>query len=179
MEPYIGQIIAVAFPFVPQGWLACDGSMVPVSQFTTLYQLIGNTYGGDSNNFALPDLRGRVPINIGQGKDLSNYGLGQTAGSASVALDATQIGRHTHEFRVSSSLANLTVPTPTAPALAVELGVGAQTQVSLYGAANALVALHPNSVSATANGGNAGHENRQPYQAVTYIIAYAGLFPHQ
>ncbi len=96
-EAYIGQVIAVGFNFAPVGWALCDGSLLPISQNTALFSLIGTTYGGDGvNTFALPDLRGRVAIGQGQAAGLQSYALGQPGGSETVALTAGQFAAHSH-----------------------------------------------------------------------------------
>ena len=110
-EPYIGQIIAVGFNFAPVGWLQCDGSLLQISQYSVLYNLLGTTYGGDgSNTFGLPDLRGRAPLSVGQGVGLSNHVLGQAAGRETVTLTSNQVGGHSHLIMASAQTGGTATP---------------------------------------------------------------------
>ena len=96
-EPFIGDTVAVGFNFAPVNWHLCDGSLLPISQYQALYALIGTTYGGNgTTTFGLPDLRGRIPVGMGQGPGLSNYTIGQMAGSTTVTLNSTQMPAHNH-----------------------------------------------------------------------------------
>ena len=173
-QPFVGQIIAVGFNFAPDGWLLCDGSNQPIGRYQTLYQLIGTTYGGDGvNTFGLPDLRGRAPISMGQGPGLSPYVIGQFVGTEAVTLQAGQVGSHNHLLQFSSQSA-----TDIAPTAGIAVGAGNQPLLKgFYAAAVATVPLRQGSMSA--NGGSQPHENRQPFQAANYIIAYDGIYPSQ
>src|SRR5450830_1835958 len=104
--PYIGEIRLFAFPRIPNGWLACDGSSVSIADNETLFTLLGTTFGGDGvSTFGVPDLRGQVPVHQGTGPQLTTRVLGQNGGTEQVTLLATQLPQHTHEFNVSSALA--------------------------------------------------------------------------
>ena len=171
--PYIGQIISVGFNFPPVGWLNCDGSLYDISQYNALFSLIGTTYGGNGQtNFAVPDLRGRVPLGMGQGVGQPTYVLGQIAGTETVSLQGNQVGSHTHTLLASSKNGTVSTPGPQNA-----LAINTATQVSAYA---------PNPVNTTMAGSSIGispgglpHENRQPYQTLNFIIAYDGIYPTQ
>src|SRR3546814_1398233 len=112
MEPFLGQIMMVGFNFAPRGWALCQGQLLPISQNQALFSLLGTTYGGDGRTtFALPDLRGRCAIGMGQGPGLANYTQGEMAGQENVTLISTQMPQHTHSLAASST--NGTVSDPT------------------------------------------------------------------
>ncbi len=170
-EPFIGQIIAVGFNFVPVGWLPCNGQLVSISEYDVLFALIGTTYGGDGvSSFALPDLRGRTPISSGQGPGRSNYTMGQQFGSETVTLLANQVGPHSHPLLASSQAG-----TTNTPGSGVALATSAQTAAFLYTAPPTNVPMSSNAIGVTGN--SQPHENRQPYLAVNYIICFQGIFP--
>ena len=178
MEPFVGQIILVGFNFAPVGWFLCQGQLVPIAQYETLYALLGTTYGGDgTSTFALPDLRGRVPTHEGQLSGGSFYNIGQQLGTEEVTLISNQIGAHTHQLRTSSKLAPS--GTGTTPSNTTALGVSASgtpgSNIFVYGTSAPNTTLNPASISSSGN--NQPHENRQPYLALNYIIAWAGIFP--
>jgi microcystin-dependent protein len=170
-QPYVGQIIAVGFSFAPAGWLACNGQLIPISQYEVLFQLIGTTYGGDGQTtFALPNLCGRAVINQGQGQGLSNYVIGQQSGTEQVALTANQVGSHSHALMASTQTGSTNTPSSS-----VALAQNAQTLVNEFSTAAPTTTLAPSSISVS--GSSVPHENRQPYLAINYIIAYEGVFP--
>lgn len=171
-QPFIGQVIAVGFNFAPQGWHFCDGSLLPISEYSTLFNLIGTTYGGDGQStFALPDLRGRAVLDDGQGSGLQSYVLGERAGAESVTITSGQIPSHTHAL---SGAASASVPTPGPT---VTFGTTEATQ-PLYATTGTTVPLSPQTV-APFQGGGQPHENRQPFTTVNYIIALFGIYPSQ
>ena len=174
-QPYIGQIIAVGFNFAPQGWLLCNGATVPIQEYDVLFNLIGTTYGGNGQtNFGLPDLRGRAALGMGQGPGLSNYFLGQLAGTENVTLTAAQNAGHNHLLGANSGAGNASDPGSTA----VLAQVAGNTLATIYSS----VAPTPStlvSASISMAGGSQPHENRQPLLAINYIIAWAGLYPPQ
>jgi microcystin-dependent protein len=171
-EPFLGQVIAVGFNFAPMGWLFCDGSLLPISQYTALYQLLGTSYGGDGRNtFALPDLRGRAALGMGNGAGLQPYLLGQIGGAESITLTAGQFANHTHALQAAA-----TATTPT-PGSSVVLGTP-NAPTPIYAASGAGATLASSTVS-TAAGGGQPHENRQPSLTINYIIAFEGIFPSQ
>jgi microcystin-dependent protein len=173
MTPFVGQIIAVGFNFAPAGWLPCNGQLVPISEYETLFTLLGTTYGGDGQTtFGIPDLRGRTPLAQGTGSGLSPYSLGQTGGTESVTLTSATIGAHTHPLLVSEHTGSTGTPANT-----LVLGQGGASEVNVYGAPTTTpTALNSAAVGPSA-AGNLPHENRQPFLAINYIIAPDGIFP--
>jgi microcystin-dependent protein len=173
-QPYVGQIVIFGGNFAPQDWAFCNGALLPIAQYTTLYNLIGTTYGGDGQNtFALPDLQGRVPLHMGQ-----NYVMGESAGVESVILNSQQLPSHNHSF-MAANVGDANTPGPTT-ILANEGGADA-SKVSIYApfdytSAN-MTTLAPGSV-ATA-GGDEPHENMQPFLAVNFVISLFGVYPSQ
>ena len=128
MDPYIGQILLVPFNFAPNGWAFCNGQLLPISQYTALFALLGTTYGGNGvSNFALPDLRGRVPVGFTQGPGLSNYVLGELGGAESVTLQVTQIPAHNHQLQAANVAA--TQPNPSGNVLASANAAGRPANV--------------------------------------------------
>ena len=171
-DPFIGQIIPVAFDFAPTGWLPCDGRLIDIASNPALFNLLGTTYGGDGvTTFGLPDLRGRLAVGSGQGPGLQNYTAGMVAGTEDVTLTVGQIAAHSHPIMAAADASS------AVPAANTLLGTPASGQPFVYlpGAGNTTLA-HP-SVSETADGYGGPHENRQPFQAVTYIIAAEGIYP--
>jgi len=167
-EPYIGEIRLFGGTFAPVGWLACDGQLLPISQYDVLFNLIGTTYGGDGQQtFAVPDLRGRIPVHA----DGSGYVAGQAGGVESVTLTTSQMPVHTHQVVGSSATASGTAPAGNL--LATTAGV----TVFAYGTDQPHTTLHPSTVAPS--GGNQPHDNMQPYLCVTFIIATEGIYPSQ
>ena len=162
-QPYVGEIRIFAGNFAPAGWMFCEGQLLPISQNDTLFQLIGTTYGGDGQNtFALPDLRGRLPVHFG-----NSFILAQTGGVETVTLTAAQIPAHSHGFLASADQANS--PNPGAHVLAETIST------TPYFAGPPAVALAPQSIANT--GGSQPHDNMQPYLCVSFIISLFGIFP--
>lgn len=163
--PYVGEIRLFAGNFAPQGWAFCDGSIMSIAENTTLFQLIGTTYGGDGQNtFALPDLRGRVPVHQGNG-----FTIGQLGGEESVTLTANQLPAHTHAINASTAAAT--------PAAGITGLLASVSGSNLYGPAPAFVPMAAAAVSAA--GGNQAHDNMAPFQAISFIISLFGVFPSQ
>lgn len=155
--------------FAPEGWHFCDGSLVPIQEYDALFALIGTTYGGDGQTtFALPDLRGRVPIHNGSGPGLTTRALGQTLGSEDVTLTAPQMPSHNH-----SLLASNQAPASNSPSNAV---LAAATEM-YESSASDLFALSANSVAVT--GGQQPHDNMMPFLGINFIICMQGFFPAQ
>jgi microcystin-dependent protein len=176
--PFVGQIISVGFGFAPIGWFPCDGRLVPIGDYQVLYTLLGTTYGGNgTTTFGVPNLNGRVPLGAGQGKGLSTYVQGQTVGTESVTLTGSNTPSHTHSISFSATPATSVTPKSTT---ATPLAVGANAQDLLkgfYHNSNPTIPLMPGTIS-TFLGGQP-HENRQQFLALSYIIAWAGVFPSQ
>ena len=172
-QPYIGQIITVGFNFAPINWALCNGQTLPISQFDTLYNLIGTTYGGDGvTNFALPDLRGRAPIHQGQGQGLSNYVLGQKAGVENVTLTGPQNASHNHGLAANAAVGGASNPTGSAV-----LAQAAASGDTIYSSAAPSAATLVSASISNTTGGGQPHENRQPLLVVNYCIALYGLYP--
>ncbi len=166
-QPYVGEIRLFAGNFAPAGWMFCDGSLLPISEYETLFNLIGTTYGGDGQStFALPDLRGRVPLHFGNG-----FTLAETGGVETVTLTVSQIPAHAHPFLASQSAASTSSPAGAVPATA------AAATITPYGTDAPLVPLSPTAMTST--GGSQPHDNFQPYLCVSFIISLFGIFPSQ
>jgi microcystin-dependent protein len=175
-EPYLGQILAVGFNFAPVNWAPCDGRLLSIAEYEALYTLIGTTYGGDGQaTFALPDLRGRVPVDVGQGRGLSTYVLGQAGGLEQITLTPATLPQHTHPLFANSAAGTSAMPLSSL-VLATEGGSGAG-QIPVYNSNPPadLQSLAPSSILPA--GQSVPHENRQPYLAINYIIALAGVYP--
>jgi microcystin-dependent protein len=177
-QPFVGQVIRVGFNFPPAGWMNCQGQLVPISEFETLFNLIGTTYGGDGQNtFALPDLRGRVALGVGQGQGLSNYVLADQAGTESATLTVQQIPQHQHLVNVVTSAATSSTP-GTSVQLANE-GPQGISQVFTYAPFDSANQTNLSAQSIANSGGSQPHENRQPFLVIRYCISMFGLFPSQ
>ncbi|TXI48176.1 MAG: phage tail protein [Lysobacter sp.] len=174
--PYIGEIRMFGFGTrgAPNGWQACDGSLLPISQYDALFALIGTTYGGDGQTtFAVPDLRGRVPIHQGQGPGLSNYVLGQRAGTETVTVLPTQMPAHTHTVVATTAAATTGTPGTTV----IPGAVANQTMYVTDTSGGTPFTLSAQSV--TNAGGSQPHENCMPTLTVQYCIATQGIYPAQ
>lgn len=173
VDSYVGEIRPFAGDYAPQDWALCDGSLLQITDYQALYSLLGTTFGGDgSTNFALPNLKGRVPIGAGTGTGLTARALGQTGGSEMVALTPTNIPAHTHAFTVSTDAATQHSPANNmlanpAPRLfyATTATAGSPSQV-----------LNEDSINLS-YGGDVAHENRMPTMAINYIISLMGMYP--
>ncbi|MFC7493161.1 MULTISPECIES: phage tail protein [unclassified Nocardioides] len=163
-QPYVGEVRMFAGNFAPAGWAFCDGQLVPISENETLFNLIGTTYGGDGQStFALPDLRGRIPIHQGNG-----YILAETGGAEEVTLTVSQIPAHSHPWLVAGDRSGTTAsPAGTLPAQS--------TSVTPY--ANLAPAQTMAAAAVTPVGGSQPHSNMQPYLCVHFIISLYGIFP--
>lgn len=178
-EPFLSEIKVVSFNFPPKGWALCNGQLLPINQNQALFALLGTTYGGNGQtNFALPNLRGRVPIHVGSG-----HTLGEAAGSTSVTITQQTMPTHQH------SLQGIAETPPGSLAGGIPTGkVFAQALLSIQGGGTApanlyeqpptnLVALAPEAVTNT--GGSQPHNNMMPYLVLNFIIALQGIFPSQ
>ncbi len=162
MEPFLGEIRLVAFERVPHGWARCDGQLLPINQNQALFALLGTTYGGNGQtHFALPDLRGRVPLHAGAGAGLSDRPLGTRAGAERVALQEGELPPHTHAPTASAAAGTTRSPGGMAPARGGHYG-------------------HPDGarLAPTRPAGQGDrHENMPPFLALTFVIALQGVFP--
>jgi microcystin-dependent protein len=163
--PYVGEIRIFAGNFAPAGWMFCEGEVLPISEYETLFTLIGTTYGGDGQEtFALPDLRGRLPLHFGNG-----FTLAETGGVETVTLTVSQIPVHTHPL-----LSAQTAATTSDPNNAV-LAIAPLATTFPYGTDAPLTSLAPKAVSSI--GGSQPHDNFQPYLCVDFIISLFGTYP--
>jgi len=174
-DPFLGEIKMVGFNFAPRNFANCDGYLLAISSNSALYSLLGTTYGGDGRTtFALPDLRGRVPIHTGNGPGLSNRKIGMRSGSETVTLNANQISAHTHLLTdgmvpTTNSVGNQTGPDGNRPATAND----GESNYS-DGEGTGGIALG----GETANsGGDQSHNNMPPFLTIRFVIATAGIFP--
>jgi len=175
--PLLGSIFLFAGNFAPRGYMLCNGAILSIAQNTALFSILGTTYGGNgTSTFALPDLRGRVPLGMGQGPGLSNYVLGQSGGVENVTLLTTNLPAHSHTVNAVSTAGNTASPAGALPAT----GGGIHPASPLPTPANFSNAAGNTAMSAgmiTGGGSNVPHTNVQPYLAVIYIIAVQGIFP--
>jgi microcystin-dependent protein len=179
-QPYVGEVRSVGFNFAPVGYLQCDGSLQPISQYEVLYTLLGTTYGGDGvNTFGLPDLRGRLVVHQGTGQGLTPRVLGQKSGTEGVTLLTANLPSHTHAANATTTAGNASSPSGALLAACVDVTTPATTitQYLPNTATLNLLVIDPSTVQPMGN--SLPHENRMPFLAVTYIIAYAGIFPSQ
>jgi microcystin-dependent protein len=175
MEPFLGQITLFPFFFAPRGWAFCEGQLMPISQNTALFSLLGTYYGGNgTSNFALPDLRGRAPVGQGQGPGLSSYDLGGIQGVETVTLLASQAPSHSHPFPAFAAQATTNAPSGALPAEGHSTGRGAPA-VNTYAPPGTAVPLASGQV--TPAGGGLPHNNLQPYLTLNWCIALQGIYP--
>lgn len=177
-DPTLGEITMFGGNYAPRGWAFCNGQLLPISQYSALFSILGTTYGGDGRTtFALPDLRGRVPVHVGgssgSGPGLSNYQLGQRGGAESVTLTVNEMPSHNHganmKLRGSTGTADLSTPENNYPG-------GVRVYSNDQGG---LVDMAADAIGGTTSntGGDQPHENRPPYGTVNYIIALQGMYP--
>ena len=172
--PFIGEIRMFPFNFAPVGWQFCDGSLLPISQYDVLFTLIGTTYGGDGQStFAVPDLRGRLPIHQGQGPGLSNYVIGQTGGTESVTITTQQIPAHTHGLAATTAAATALTPANNL----LPAAVSGDTFYTNTITGNTAAPMSAQMLSPA--GGSQPHDNTMPTLTVQYCIAYQGIYPSQ
>jgi microcystin-dependent protein len=173
MDGYIAQIILFAGNFAPRNWAFCQGQILAIAQNTALFSLLGTTYGGNGQTtFALPDLRGRVPVGTGQGPGLPAINLGEVSGEATHTLIVTEMPAHNHPVRAKADVAN--TANPTGNSLSVGQGPNSST-INLY--SNAAPDVSLNAASEGIIGGSQPHNNMQPYLGMNYIICLFGIFP--
>jgi microcystin-dependent protein len=168
-EPYVGEIRMFGGNYAPIGWALCNGQLLSISENEALYSLLGTTYGGDGvTTFALPDMRGRIPVHKGQNPVTgTSYSLGEKSGVETVTLIESQMPMHTHGVRVSSQPGTEKSPSNN---------VWAQKIVE-YSTSDPTVTMNPSSLSST--GGSMPHENMMPFGVICFIIAREGIFPPQ
>ena len=166
-QPFIGQLLLVGFNFAPAGWATCNGAIISIAENSTLFALIGTTYGGNGQTtYNLPDLRGRIPIHQGS-NGVSTYVIGQTGGVENVTITVNQYPSHTHSLQGSSTAGSTSIPTNNV--------LGA---VSAYTTETPSIAMN-NATIGFSGGGNQPHNNLQPYLALNWVISLFGVFPSQ
>lgn len=178
MDPFIGSVCIFGGNFAPRAWAFCDGQLLAISSNTALFSILGTTYGGDGRTtFALPDLRGRVPVGPRNGPGLSDYRLGERGGQEDVVLNTTQIPSHTHSAAGTVQV-NFNPGTPANSGSPSGKSFAFGT-VNVYNseATNAGMAANNVKVDTGNTGGGQDHENRQPFLAINYIIALFGIYP--
>jgi microcystin-dependent protein len=169
MDPFVAEIRIIPFNFAPRGWAFCDGQILPLSQNTALFSLLGTVYGGNGkSNFALPDLQGRVPMHPGQGPGLSLHDLGETGGSETVTLLESEIPSHNHGLRAFLDPGDLADPNTRSLARS---GTGNLYQTNAVG----LTPMSPQAIAPT--GSDLPHNNLMPYLTLNFVIALQGVFP--
>jgi microcystin-dependent protein len=181
-DPYVGEVRLFGFPRIPTGWLPCDGSLKAISEYDVLFMLLGTTYGGDGvTTFAVPDLRGQVPLHQGNGLGLTPRPIGSAGGSPSITLTVTQMPGHTHTMSAvtaaatSNALGNTMMtgaivnnaPPPPSPPPADQFYISQVTTPP----------VEMNAQCIQGQGGNQPHDNMMPILTASYCIAWAGVFP--
>jgi microcystin-dependent protein len=167
-EPFLSEIRIMSFNFAPRGWALCNGQLLPINQNQALFSLLGTTYGGDGRvNFALPDLRGRTPIHMGDG-----HTLGERGGEPAHTLSIAELPQHVHVAQATTAQADQNSNGPAPSRMAAQSNFSA-----LYAAAGSLQAMAPNALSNV--GGSQAHENMEPYVTLSFCIALQGIFPSQ
>jgi len=170
MDPFVAEIRILPFNFAPKGWAFCDGQLLPLSQNTALFSLLGTTYGGDGkSNFALPDMQGNAPMHPGQGPGLSLHDLGETGGSETVTLLESEIPAHSHSQMANSTTATKSLPTGNS------FAKGSAMIPYLAPAGAPLVNLSDQTIAPA--GGDQPHNNMQPYLTLNFCIALQGVYP--
>lgn len=163
-EPFLSEIRIMSFVFAPKGWALCNGQLLPINQNQALFSLLGTTFGGDGRvNFALPDLRGRVPIHVG-----SSHTLGERGGEQAHTLSIAEIPTHVHALEASSATGTTAIPSATTV-------LAASGNYDAYRASTSLVAMDAGSVANV--GGSQAHLNMQPFLTLSFCIALQGIFP--
>jgi len=171
MDPFVAEIRIFPFNFAPKGWAFCDGQILPLSQNTALFSLLGTTYGGDGkSNFALPNMQGNAPMHPGQGPGLSLHDLGETGGSDTVSLLESEIPSHSHGLLASPIASLVGIPGPTV-AIGRSRGLNAYQSVTNQN----VVQLNPNAIAPA--GGDQPHNNLMPYLTLNFCIALQGVYP--
>ncbi|HZZ89343.1 MAG TPA: tail fiber protein [Caulobacteraceae bacterium] len=174
-QQYLGSIMLFAGNFAIRNFATCDGQTLSIAQNAALFSLLGTTYGGNGvTTFQLPDLRGRVPLNFGQGPGLSNYNLGQTGGSEAVTLNQQSVPSHLHALSATSANTTTVTPGPTVLTGSLNASDGQFYPVPTN---IGFTATNMNATAVTSQGSGQSHNNIQPTLAITYLIALQGIFP--
>jgi len=178
-QPYIGQILMFGGNFPPSGWMFCNGQILPISEYDTLFNLIGTTYGGDGQStFALPNLQGRLPVHMGTGGGLSTYVIGQSAGTESVTLTQQQIPQHNHMVTTQTAGGSSATPT-TSAVLGDEQSNASGGNAFAYGIGGTGTQVAMPGSTVGGSGGSQPHDNMMPYLCVSFVISLFGVYPSQ
>ena len=165
-EPFLSEIRIMSFVFAPKGWALCNGQLLPINQNQGLFSLLGTTFGGDGRvNFALPDLRGRTPIHVGNG-----HTLGERGGEQAHTLSIAELTEHTHVAHATTAQADANSNSPAPSRMAAQSNFSA-----LYAASGSLQAMAPNALGTV--GGSQAHPNMEPFLTLSFCIALQGIFP--
>lgn len=172
MDPFVAEIRIFPFSFAPKGWAFCDGQILPLSQNTALFSLLGTVYGGDGkSNFALPNMQGNAPMHPGQGPGLSLHDLGETGGSETVSLLESEIPSHSHNVEAAANPSLVATPSPA-------VSIGRSKTVNAYlPTANSLALANMSDQTIAPAGGDQPHNNMQPYLTLNFCIALQGVYP--
>lgn len=175
-SPFLAEVTMFGFNFAPRGWAFCQGQLLPISQNTALFSLLGTTYGGDGkSNFALPNLQGQAVVNAGQGPGLSPYYLGEETGSENVTLLTTEMPAHNHTLMATTTEGNTATASGNQLAKAYSGGKQASYTANYLSSNSPQTSLSP--LALTAAGGSQPHNNMQPYLTLNFCIAMQGVFP--
>ena len=167
-DPFVAEIRILPTNFAPTGWATCDGQILPLSQNTALFSLLGTTYGGNGQStFALPNMRDNAPMHPGQGPGLSLHDLGETGGSSFINLLTSEMPVHTHGMKAVPDVGDTNQPNTNAMARS--------TGAAVYGVTGPVVQMSPSALAPT--GGDQPHNNRQPYLGLNFCIALQGVYP--
>jgi microcystin-dependent protein len=172
-DPYVGEIRLFGFPRIPEGWLACNGASVPISQYDVLFALIGTTYGGDGvTSFNLPDLRGRVPLAQGAGRGLTPRVLGEVSGQETHLLIRTEMPSHSHSLVSTTNAGTTPTPGPT-----VHLATSSIASAKVYAPQANVPSYDVMAPALSITGNNEPHDNMMPTLTCNYCICWSGVFP--
>lgn len=180
IDSFVAEISMVAFNFAPRGWAHCNGQLLPISQNTALFSLLGTTYGGDGKvTFALPDLQGRAPMHPGQGPGLSHHGLGETGGIETLTLLESEIPVHSHEAQAAFRIGDDTIPTALTdnPVNSFPIEQTEDADILFSSSGSEKSGSFKPEIKVNPTGGGQPHNNMQPYLTVNFIIALQGEFP--
>ena len=170
-EPFVGEIMMTGANFCPRGWANLDGQLLPINQNQALFSLLGTTYGGDGRTtFSLPDLRGRVPLHIGQGPGLTDRRQGNKGGEENHVLNIAEMPQHQHELNASKGAANQSSPTDNLLA-----NQSRKSRMYVPSGADPLTPMHASAIGSA--GGNRPHNNMQPFFGIRFCMALQGVYP--